>query len=207
MRQLILIISILVLTNHNYSQSYNWISSYYYRYTVISIEFQRITPVKGGFSYQNNLSTMQSQYDAAWEQVNLVYNQMLKLELLNKINRQILAQYKSTYFKQIANKSQQLDLRIPQNKDWAIYYFRLPINLNKNIRNEIKILAKLGDEIDWINTKSQYFSQEQVGDIQLMKKNISGFLEEFENSDSSETITLLKKYDLYLMMTTEFLEQ
>jgi hypothetical protein len=74
MKKYISTLVLLLIANFCSSQTYSWISSYYYSYTEISIEFQRTTPVKGGFSYQNALSTMQSQYDAAWEEVNLVYN-------------------------------------------------------------------------------------------------------------------------------------
>jgi hypothetical protein len=55
---------------------------------------------------------------------------------------------------------------------WAIENFRLPLTNNKHIRNEIKILNKIGKEIYFIEHQAQRFTKEQVGDIELKKKNI-----------------------------------
>lgn len=193
------------IVNSMFSQSYSWISSYYYSYIEISVEYSK-KEVERKFDYGQVLATRQAQFDKAHREVSIVYGEMLKLQLLNKFNRAYLNEYRDKYFKQIADAAAKIDLSISTNKAWAIDNFQKPIAANKYIRNEIKILNKLGKEIDFIEHGARNFSKEQVGDLDLKKKNIAGFLEEYENADPSTTQTLLKKYDLYLMMVSEFLE-
>lgn len=194
-----------MLGHMTFSQGYAWISSYYYSYVEISVEYTR-TSTKSSFSYGNALATKQAQYDAALAEVNAVYGQMTRLQMLNKTNREYLNAYRDKYFKYIATEGGKLDLSIPQNKAWVINNFRMPVTSNKYIRNEIKILNKLGKEIEFIEHEAYKYPKEQVGDIEQKKKNIAGFLAEYETADPSTTQALLKKHDLYLMMISVFLE-
>jgi hypothetical protein len=205
MTKLFTTITVFFLTQFAYGQTYAWVSSYYYSYVEISVEYtQKVAEHK--ITYGQILATKQAQYDAAHREVSAVYGRMLNLNLLNKTNRDYLNAYRDKYFKYIADQAAKLDLAISENKTWAINNFQMPVSSNKYIRNEIKILSKLGKEIDFIEHEAYKFPKEQVGDIEQKKKNISGFLTEYETIDPSQTQTLLKKYDLHLMMISEFLE-
>ncbi|MFN5182694.1 MAG: hypothetical protein ACK5D5_06685 [Bacteroidota bacterium] len=203
--KIIITFLVCVLYLNIFSQSYTTISYYYYSYIEICIEFQKTTPVST-FGYSNVLGAKQYQYDNAHKRVSIVYGQMEKLQLLNKENRSYLNTYRNNNFSYIANTAGQIDLSIPQNESWAIDNFRKPLKSNKNIRNEIKVLAKLGKELDFIDHESYRFSREQVGDVQQKKRNIANFLSDWENANPNELNTILRKYDLLLMMTGEFLE-
>jgi hypothetical protein len=205
MKNLILTFSILVLSLNVYSQSYAWISSYQFTVIQLSVEYTK-REAENKFSYAQVLAGRQAQFDKAHREVSNVYAQMKSLNLLNKINQTYLNQYRDKYFPQIANEVAEIDLSIDQNRVWAIESFQKPIASNKYIRNEIKILNKLNKEIDFLENQAYKYNKEQVGDIEKRKKNISAFLTEFETADPGETQSLLKKHELYLTMTGEFLE-
>jgi hypothetical protein len=195
----------ILFTNTLLGQGYYWISYHYYSYVEISVQYTRSVS-RNSFNYGNALAHKQAQYDAAYAEASAVYGQMENLEMLNITNRNYLNNYRNAYFKSIAADAGRLDLSIPQNKHWVIDNFRKPLTSNKHLRNEIKILNKLGSEIEFIEHRAYKFSRDQVGDIEQKKKNIVGFLTEYETADPSSTQALLKKYDLYLMMMGEFLE-
>ncbi len=199
-------IFLILLINSAFGQNYTWITSYQYTCIEISVEFYSRNFSYNSFNSSSVLAAKESQYQSAYNEVSAIYGQMTKLQLINRVNRTYLNDYRDKYFDKIAEDAGRIDLSIEQNKRFVISNFRKPVESNKNIRNEIKILHKLGKEIDFIEHQAYKFSKEQVGDIELKKRNIAGFLSEYENADPSNTQSLLKKYDLYLLMITEFLE-
>jgi hypothetical protein len=203
--QILVLILVLNMSFTAFSQTYSWISSYYYSYIEISIEYTR-TSAQKTYSYGSTLATKQAQYDAARREINAVYGQMTKLQLLNKINRGRLNAYRDKYFKEIANDASKLDLSDDYYKNWAIKAFRTPVTDDKNIRNEIKVLNRIGNEISLLEGDSGKLSEDQTGKTDEKKNNIRDFLTEFENSDPSLIQTLLKKHKLDLIMFGDFLE-
>lgn len=187
------------------SQTYSWISSYYYNYIEVSIEYTRISTTNS-LNYGSVLATKQAQYDVALQEINAVYSQMSKLQLLNKSNRKQLNDYRDKYFKEIADDAAKLDLSIDSNKNWAIKAFKTPVLDSKYIRNEIKILNRIGKEINFLEYDAPRFNKEQIGDINERKKNVVNFLIEWENVDPDNAQQLLKNYKLDLIMFGDFLE-
>lgn len=206
MKKLSLITFLVITLNQPlFSQYYPaWISSYY-SYIEISVEYTRSTNYPS-FNYSDALATKQSQYDAAIAEVNSVYGQMNKLQLLNKYNRENLNTYRDKYFKWIEQEAGKMDLSISKNKQWVINNFKKPVTDNKSIRNEIKILNRIAKEVDFIEHQTGKLSEEQLVKIEDRKNDIYWFLFEYENADPTKAKDLLKKYDLDLIMFGDFLE-